>query len=285
MTSKRDHNWFTSKKATSVRHRVGYHNLGRPGGPCHVIEHIEKTPLPPRVKNDLVYDVHKGEDLDNSEASKLYDETEIKLGGFFFQTLVLTNHAQYRMDLRSVTVDQVKMALEEFEKWLSHRRTRPELLKGADRVLIEDLVHGNPVKFEANRTRLTLVVTMRRAKEVRLVSAWWTGKPNPKPPRPGECEQISKTASETLMSLTNIIAGLKIAGETLSTGKMACGGSCSCGGNCGCSGKDPSKDYWSEEGQGSEGTNWYESPEDPDDNWYDHASTSSSDLGSGCRKS
>ena len=91
--------------------------LGYPGGPCHVIERIHNEVPNPRLRDRLVDEIEDGESLSNPDASKVYHvEQERGIQGKFLAKLVFTAHAQYRMDLRGITVPEVRTALANFRK-------------------------------------------------------------------------------------------------------------------------------------------------------------------------
>lgn len=91
--------------------------LGYPGGPCHVIERIHNEVPNPRLRDRLVDEIEDGESLSNPDASKVYHvEQERGIPGKFLSKIVITAHAQYRMDLRGITVPEVRTALAAFRK-------------------------------------------------------------------------------------------------------------------------------------------------------------------------
>ena len=84
--------------------------LGNPGGPCQVIERIERNIRSPRLKDDLVEDVNTGEDLSNQDTSKVYPILH-EHGVGSIKQVEITSHGQYRMDLRGITVEDVRHAI------------------------------------------------------------------------------------------------------------------------------------------------------------------------------
>lgn len=175
--------------------------LGLPGGPCHILRTIEEDKtLSPRLKEELSEDVEKGRDLDNKDAYALYDRITLPLPGLeSFKDIELTAHAQYRMDLRGVTIPELKLALEEIDKWFTRqRKSPPEKIKAQDRNLLIDMAQGSSVRFEARKIGLTVVFSLdTRTRKLSLVSTWWTDVPNPPKPRPGECDIIPFLDSRT----------------------------------------------------------------------------------------
>lgn len=243
--------------------------LGRPGGPCQVIHNIDEANLPDEIKEDMKEDIHRGKDLDNADASQIYDYETVRLSGDLIPSVRLSNHAQYRMDFRSVTVDSLKSAFYEFEKWFKHKQRNKRDVSLDDMDKLERLVSGKSVRFEARKLGLTIIFAVNNDKSANLISAWWQGKPNPKAPKPGEC----RIGSDTDENLEAIVSDLQKASSTLplvqacggKDGGCGCGGSCDCGGSCGCGGSSP---------EPKEDSSWYDEPEDDwydddDDDWYE----------------
>lgn len=212
--------------------------LGLPGGPCHIIRNISEEPLPQRLKDELIEDVERGKDLSNTQADRLYKRLTLPSKIDLFSTIELTSHAQYRMDLRGVTVGEVQKALDEFERWFQARKSDARI-KPQDLRLIEDIAYGKPVQFNAKRLGLTIVFVVQD-KKARLVSTWWTGIENPPKPRPGECEYIPFLDQDRQVDKPRILgASMDIVMKArflYAMVKKACGGNCGCGGNCDCGG-------------------------------------------------
>jgi len=175
----------TSKEARAPQ------EIGLPGGPCHIIRDIEEESLPEGVKEDLIKDVERGKSLSNADADKLYPQQRLPAKADLFKTILLTSHAQYRMNLRGVTVRELQAVFEEFDRWYKARLKNPQNLKPAQRKLMSDLAYGEAARFAGNRTGLTIVFAVdKRKREARLVSCWWTDTPNPTKPKPGQCDFV-----------------------------------------------------------------------------------------------
>lgn len=109
--------------------------LGMAGGPCRVVDRILREKLPPGERDKLVSLVDADEDLSNPQAHEVYD-TITERGPAPFNQFVLTPHSQYRMDLRSVTVGDLRQALSRFvdqiEDWKRKRDPRvQQMFSGA----------------------------------------------------------------------------------------------------------------------------------------------------------
>jgi len=206
------------------------YSLGKPGGPCKIVQKIDEAPLPAPKKKDLVKDIHKGKGLDNSDASKIYEKEVVPISdGQVFSKLGITNHAQYRMDFRSIPIESVKRALQEFERWFLYRQENPHKMKTKDRNMLQDLAQGDPVEFSANNEGLTIIFTAPHRGKARLISTWWTGKRNPRPPKPGECKRQLQGEIQMSDSLEKISTELMLT-SSLFDDRTSCGGSCGCGG-------------------------------------------------------
>lgn len=256
MTFVRDHDGSWKQGEVPVERAIFASNkqsrsvqpLGRPGGPCQIIHNIENAGLPDKIKEDMKKDIHLGDDLDNADASKIYEDKTVQLGGGLIPKVSLSNHAQYRMDLRSVTVDSLKSAFYEFEKWFKHKKRNKRDVSLDDMDKLERLVNGQSIRFEARKIGLTIIFRVTRDKSAHLISAWWQGRPNPKPPKPGECRIGASMNGE----LKSIISDLRMVSSSLPV--IACG-------DCDCSGCASKKDKGS----------WYEphQHEEVDENWYE----------------
>lgn len=172
--------------------------LGDPGGPCQVIYNIEDSDLPESVKEEMKGDVREDGELDKGDEKALYDRKTLQLREGFFDSLVLTDHVQHRMDLRSVSADDLKDAFHEFGRWFSYRKENPREMSRDDKEKIQGLKQKETIKFEASKSGLTIVFTLGdRIDELVLVTTYWTGKPDPDAPSPGECEYLLERQSMT----------------------------------------------------------------------------------------
>lgn len=167
------------------------HALGLPGGPCHIIRDIESEQLPEGVKQDLIEDVEKGKDLSNSAADMIYPPQRLPADAKLFQKIFLTSHAQYRMNLRGVTLRELQGVFVEFDRWYRARVQAPDKLTGVQRKLMTDLAYGNAARFSGARSGITIVFAVdTKRREARLVSCWWTNSPKTPKPTPGQCDFV-----------------------------------------------------------------------------------------------
>jgi hypothetical protein len=150
--------------------------LGYPGGHCHVVDRVDTRVRNPLDKNKIMQDVNKGEDLTNQQASKVY-KLESEKGAGIFRTLEITPHAQYRMDLRGITVPEVRLALASFGKMMNDWKSQKSSLFDSTlrRMQIGEYVWEDP------KINLTVVISAPQAGTVRLVTTYWKGDSDPVP--------------------------------------------------------------------------------------------------------
>ena len=153
--------------------------LGEPGGPCQVIRRIrDEVPSEP-LQRRLIDEVEQGDDLTNPEAARVY-QVEQERGIGFIKKLLISPHAQYRMDLRSVTVDDVRAALLDFNKQLEQHGTDDPRLHTQ---LTTKLAYGDNIRFESD-ARLSVVFAMKGGAAT-IITTFWTGEPAPRVPARG----------------------------------------------------------------------------------------------------
>lgn len=154
--------------------------LGYPGGPCQVVQRINKEIRNPKLRDQLIDDVGDGDSLSNSEAAKVYHmETERGVG--LVKRLLIGPHTQYRMDLRGVTVPQVRSALAAFLKqlndWKSQQNPQYEWTA-------RQLSMSKPVEY-MDRHGLFMAFTMEGRGTVKLITTYWKGQRDQKVPSKG----------------------------------------------------------------------------------------------------
>lgn len=158
--------------------------LGHPGGPCHVIKRVQDEVRDPRLRQRLVDEVESGSALSNSEAAQVYDlEVEQMPPGTKFKKLLISVHAQYRMDLRYVSVPQVRAALRSFYKAYGDEKSRKSHLA---RKWEEDFARSEPITWSDRNLGLTIVFAVQGT-DVKLVTTYWEGVSDPRPPGDGGC--------------------------------------------------------------------------------------------------
>ena len=156
--------------------------LGKPGGPCHVVQRIVREVGSPGFKDQLVNKVEQGQSLSNPEASKVYEFDTEKTRGFVTK-VYLGPHTQYRMDLRGVTARDLKDAIEEIGKayHVARKSEDPRALKR-----FEAYLNGGKLEYVTSQGLEIVLAAERDGAQV--VTVFWKGRPDPAPP--GHCEPM-----------------------------------------------------------------------------------------------
>lgn len=127
-----------------------YPPLGVRGGPCKVVDRILSNVKNVRDQETLIDAVEHNRDLTNAEAAIIYPKPDRERGAHPFSPLHLTSHAQYRMDLRGITVPDVQKSVERFRDVALEARA-----KGDTRVM--EQFRANP-RFDDAKGHLSVVV-------------------------------------------------------------------------------------------------------------------------------
>ena len=136
------------------------------------------------LRERLVEDVESGDALDNTEAAQVYD-LEVEPGtDQNIRKIVIGPHAQYRMDLREVTVPAVRTALRGFLKVLNDWKSQKN---GKYERAIEDLNSREGINFTDPRIRLTVVFRADGRDTVKIITTYWKGESDPHAPGQGAC--------------------------------------------------------------------------------------------------
>lgn len=155
--------------------------LGVPGGPCQVTQRIRDSIRNPSLQRELLEDIERNKELSNSDASKVYT-FEVERTQGVAKRISISAHAQYRMDLRGITVKDVQAALQGLSKlYFTFKSQQGPRFKSLD----QSLRSGKPYLWSDPKTGLSIVVVMRGDDAV-LVTAYWEGKSDPVA-RPGQC--------------------------------------------------------------------------------------------------
>lgn len=157
--------------------------LGDPGGPCQVMKRINDKVQNPQVRDEMVDDVSHGKDLSNQDASKIYP-IDREPNAFIAKNLQISAHAQYRMDLRSVTVKDVQSTLKSYVAMMQKLKSMQH--PGFERMQ-KELASGK-VEFVDPKTNLMVVFAVNGRESVTLISTFWKGKNDPKPMPPSSCK-------------------------------------------------------------------------------------------------
>lgn len=149
--------------------------LGKPGGPCHVVRRIDQEVRNPGVKDDLIDDVEVGETLSNQAASLVYGP-EIEIAGGLFRRMQLSSHAQYRMDLRGITVALIQRSLADLSA---------EMQRDPD--LTRRVYFSGGYRWMDPKRGVTIVIDPAGRDMVKIITVFPTGVPDPRPPGEGGC--------------------------------------------------------------------------------------------------
>lgn len=146
--------------------------LGRPGGPCSVVDRIEHNVRQPVLQENLIDEVESGLDLSNLEASRVYT-LDAEMGGGMWHKMLITPHAQYRMDLRGIGVGTIQKSLGDLTTEMKR-----------DRTLMAE-VQTSAFRWVDRRRNLTIVVDSHGRDSVTIITVFWAQSATPKPPEGG----------------------------------------------------------------------------------------------------
>lgn len=150
--------------------------LGKPSGPCKVVRRIDMQVRNPSVKLNLIEDVETGEGLDNAEASEVYGGPDIEFLGGMFRKIQLSAHAQYRMDLRGITVAMIQKSLLDLSNQAEH-----------DPMLFREIMGSRNYKWSDPKRGITIVFEPFGREAAKVITVYLTTAPDPKPPGEGGC--------------------------------------------------------------------------------------------------
>lgn len=135
------------------------------GGPQAVIDRINETILNPRERDLMVKNVNHGE---LPLASKIYHST-VEPGSGYFKTITIGPHAAFRMDLRSITIEEVRQALQHYSEQLSAWGKKKSPFYDFH---TKELKSGRSVEFVDQKQKITIVLSMSSPSTVKLVTVY-----------------------------------------------------------------------------------------------------------------
>jgi hypothetical protein len=144
--------------------------LGYPGGTCHVVDRIDDAD--PKGEERLIDKAEAGLDLYNSEAARVYKK-HVERGAWKYDRLVLGPHAQYRMDLRGITVPEVRAALKRFFRAWGDARSE------GDSFWDEAVARNQPIDWIDKRQRLQVSFVLRGRNTIKVITVFRPGDPAP----------------------------------------------------------------------------------------------------------
>jgi len=157
-------------------------SLGFPGGTCQVIERIRNEIRNPGLQEKLIEQVEHGKALGKPEANKVYD-LEQERGAGIFKRLVITPHAQYRMDQRGVGVPQLRATFQLLSKLLNDWKSRKSP-KYDDYAL--KMKRGEPIRWVDPRSKTTIVFAVR-GDVATIITVYEEGHADPRPQAEESC--------------------------------------------------------------------------------------------------
>ena len=145
--------------------------LGYPGGPCQVLERIRDEVPGTNLQDALVDTVEEGIDLSNSDASKVYSVLlEQGVPGSIIQKIHFSGHAQYRMDLRQVTIPEVRASLKNFLKaWQREKSMKSALAKQWESMM----TYNEGIRWVDPKMGLSTVFELREGTAY-IITAFWS---------------------------------------------------------------------------------------------------------------
>lgn len=147
------------------------------GGPCRIVDRILKERLRPDKADALISLVEGDQELSNHQADIFYDPIPER-GPPPFDRFMLTPHSQYRMDLRGVTVKDLRESLARFRDYVSKLKQKndPEYARIMQPGKSE-LVWTDP------KSKLFFVFGLNsHTGSPTLVTTYWKGEENPSMP-------------------------------------------------------------------------------------------------------
>ena len=141
-------------------------------------------------------EVERGKALSNPEASKVY-RLEVDRGpGGLFKKVEITAHGQFRMDLRGITVPEVRLALASFLKVFNDARSRQDYQA---KLWEMELKRGEKIDWLDPKLGLFLAFVASGPGTVRIITAYWKGQKDPPPPK-GHCKVLPRKAYQQPVS-------------------------------------------------------------------------------------
>lgn len=160
--------------------------LGYPGGSCHLMERIESRVRSPAQKEKLIEKVELGDKLTNQEAHVIYDyELDKGAKQTRFQAIVMTPHAQYRMDQRGIRVNELILTLTAFHKaWAKEKSRNSSRYQDWEK----KIQRGKPLEWTDSGLTVVFEVASIRGKLAANIITAFKDTRNPLPKDREECE-------------------------------------------------------------------------------------------------
>lgn len=176
--------------------------LGYPGGPCYVVDRIRDEVRQPALSLDLSTKVQHGDDITNPEANAIYDlEKERGVGAV--RGILITPHAQYRMDLRGITVGELRLYFTGFQKYLDRVKQKDPY---EFQMFAKRLKFGEEINWTDPKLKLTVVFVMDAQAVAKIITTYWQGVPSPKPEICKVQRKASATTTEDLFGYKTFVS-------------------------------------------------------------------------------
>lgn len=143
-------------------------------GPCLVMDRVREN-VDPRSVNDIVIDLEDDGELTKKHEHLIYDP--LTSPGPNNTELDFSEHAQFRMDLRSISIPLIKSSLQNFMKDYLNAKSRQD--PKAKRIE-EDLMRSEPISWEDKKLGITVVFRRVGKTQFRIITTYWNGVKLPK---------------------------------------------------------------------------------------------------------
>lgn len=145
--------------------------LGYPGGQCHVVRRIVDEIKDPRLEKTLRDQVEQGKDLPNPAAKKVYSPEQTR--GAWKYNMLITPHAQYRMDLRGITEPELRVVLGKAFREINAEKSRGHSER------YDRLASGGEVEYYDPKLDVFMAFTLRNKNAV-IITTYRKKEPTPK---------------------------------------------------------------------------------------------------------
>lgn len=154
-------------------------SLGLPSeaGPCLVVQRIEDEVRSQRVREHLQDKVEDNKPLSNSEAHTVYDKEVERVDRGLIKRFILTAHAQYRMDLRGISVPLLRIVFKAWSKQLNDWKSQKDPMYEYTMRLVR---MGDKIEYLYKKLDLFVVFAVVGRETAEVVTVYWKGESDPK---------------------------------------------------------------------------------------------------------
>ena len=171
-----------SRLAATLRRSDLTPALGHPlrAGPCYIVDRIKQNVNSPKMQQHLIDELTSG-GFDSPDERATYDAIRER-GPTPKTDMILVEHAQARMDLRGVTVPELRLTLANFLKHYYDHKSKQDYV--AEK-LTKSLEHGEVIDWVDKALGLETVFRLNR-NTFTIITSYWMGASDPRVP-PGGC--------------------------------------------------------------------------------------------------